>query len=79
MKKYLFNMEKNGHNIDLAKNVAFNNEDWTAYEEINNILSELLANRINYRFSEVSWDIWKKATEIAQGAINYRAQCNGGW
>ena len=85
-KKYLFNMEKNDHNIFLAKNVAFNRatesgkkEDWDEYYRINMIYEQLHFYQTSYRFAEVPWDLWQKANEIAQGAIHYRAQCNAGY
>ena len=76
MKKYLFNLAKNGHNLELAKNVAFNNEDWKAFEQIQNIICELLANRVSYNYAEVTWNIWQKANEISIGACEYRNRCN---
>lgn len=78
MKKYLFNMEKNGHNIELAYNVARNNENWDEFYRIQEVYDILLSNRVDGRFSEVPYDIWKKATEISTGAIEYRARANAG-
>lgn len=71
-KKYWFNMEKNGHNIELAYNKAKNNENWKEFEYIKEVYLNLLSNQQG-KFSLVSWDIWKKAGTISKGAIIYRA------
>ena len=83
MKKYLFDMGRNDHNIFLAMNVAHNRayetnkkEDWDEFYRIQDIYDQLHAHQISYRFAEVPWDLWQKAYKIAQGAIHYRAQCN---
>ena len=77
MKKYYFNMSKYAHNIELAKNVAFNNEDWKAYNQIVNVLSELVNNQVG-ALSLVDYNTWKQATEISAGACEYRSRCNRG-
>ena len=79
MKKYLFNMERNDHNIFLAINVAKNNGDMKKAQELTELYEYLHASQINYRFAEVPWDIWQKANEVAQGAIHYRARCNSSY
>lgn len=79
MKKYLFNMERNDHNIFLAINVAKNNEDMKKAQELTELYEYLHAHQINHRYAYVYYDIWEKATEVAQGAIHYRARCNAGY
>ena len=75
MKTYLFNMEKCGHNIELAYNHAKNIEDWEEFEKVQDIYLTLLSCQTG-KYSEVTWDVFQKATEISAGAVEYRARAN---
>ena len=83
MKLYKFNMQKYGHNIELAYNHQRNkvdsenatDKDWEAFENVQNVYMKLLSANNGY-YALVPYNVWEKATEISMWAENHRDQRN---
>lgn len=82
-KLYKFNMQKYGHNIELAYNHQRNkvdsenatDEDWKAFENVQDVYMKLLSTNNGY-YALVPYEVWQKATEISMWSENHRNQMN---
>lgn len=83
MKLYKFNMQKYGHNIELAYNHMRNivdsdnatEKDWEEYNRVANLYSYLLGHSDGL-YAYLTWDWWKEANETSIWAECYRASKN---
>ena len=71
-KLYKFNMQKYGHNIEYAYNIARNkvdsdsatDQDWENYEHVSHVYQQILCNS-DGRYAYLPYKIWQEATEVS--------------